>query len=220
MDAIIPAAGQASRMRGIPKFLLPADKNYQTLIERHINHIKEYVKTIWIPVRPEFVFLLDSLNISGENIVIVPMSTNTMNESVGRVLEISSAETFMLVMPDTVFVGEQPYEALSKCDFTQLVCWRIREEQKGKLGQVLISDNQVIDMVDKNAMCDYEWSWGCLSFHRKLANYIDYQDPHIGYAVRKALDNNERIDSVKIRGKYFDCGTPSEYAQLVNSTFE
>ena len=120
MDAIIPAAGQASRMRGIPKFLLPADKNYQTLIERHIKYIKEYVKTIWIPVRPEFVFLLDSLNISGENIVMVPMSTNTMNESVGRVLEISSAETFMLVMPDTVFVGEQPYEALSKCDFAQL----------------------------------------------------------------------------------------------------
>ena len=28
MDGILPAAGIASRMRGIPKFLLPTDREY------------------------------------------------------------------------------------------------------------------------------------------------------------------------------------------------
>jgi NDP-sugar pyrophosphorylase family protein len=219
MDAIIPAAGLASRMRGIPKFLLPADVNYQTLIEKHISSLQEIVDTIWIPIRSEFVLLLDSLRLSGDRIVLIPMTTRSMSESVGRILEISSAQKFMMVMPDTAFIGEQPYEELSTNEFAKLACWKIRDSQRGKLGQVEFSGDQITAIVDKDPTCSYSHAWGALSFDRKLSRYIDYDSPHIGYAVRNAVNNGEYVTGFKVEGDYFDCGTPSEYSDLVTSNF-
>ena len=37
MDVILPAAGLAKRMKGIPKFLLPANDEYETLLEIHLK---------------------------------------------------------------------------------------------------------------------------------------------------------------------------------------
>jgi UTP-glucose-1-phosphate uridylyltransferase len=46
-------------------------------------------------------------------------------------------------------------------------------------------------------------------------NYARNDDPHIGYAVRNALLSNENISSHIIDGKYFDCGTPREYLNML-----
>ena len=54
-------------------------------------------------------------------------------------------------MPDTFFLGEKPYLGLrSTTNLVDLACWKIRDDQKGKLGQVRIEGLQAVEMEDKN----------------------------------------------------------------------
>ena len=217
MDAILPAAGMASRMRGIPKFLLPCDEIYTTLIERHLEAIFDIVDTIWIPTRPDLVLLLETLGIGKEKVVLLPVTTENMTQTVARVLQISAAEHFMLIMPDTYFLGGQPYELLDpEPEFVELACWKIRDEQKGKLGQINIGQfNQVTDMVDKDLACEFEYIWGALTFSKKISGYLHMTDPHVGYGIKNGMQRKEIVTAKKIEGEYFDCGTPSEYLKLL-----
>jgi len=129
MDAILPAAGEASRMRGLPKFLLPCDDIYTTLIERHILQLTNLCERIWVPTRPDLVSLLESLNLPKDKVIVLPISTKSMTETVLKVNEVAAADYYQLVMPDTYFSGEEPYLKLSKTpDFVELACWRIRAE--------------------------------------------------------------------------------------------
>lgn len=217
MDAIIPAAGLASRMRGIPKFLLPCDTSYTTLIEMHIENLLPICETIWIPTRPDLVVLLDSLGLAKDRVIILPMSTENMTQTVNRVLKVSSAAHFQLIMPDTYFHGDKPYQMLnSSPPVADLACWEIRPDQIGKLGQVDIStDGNVNDMQDKDPNCNYPNSWGALVFARKLMNFAQDSDPHTGYAMKSALSSGETMSANLVNGKYFDCGTPNEYLSML-----
>ena len=94
-DAILPAAGSASRMRGLPKFLLPCDAEYTTLIERHISELLKVCETVWIPTRPEQTILLETLGLSSDRVVIVPMTTSSMTQTVLRLCAISGAARFV-----------------------------------------------------------------------------------------------------------------------------
>ncbi len=217
MDAIIPAAGLATRMRGIPKFLLPCDNSYTTLIEQHISQLLETCETIWIPTRPELVLLLDSIGLAKDRVVILPMQTDNMTQTVMKVSHIAKTENFQLIMPDTYFLGDKPYTILSSTPkLAELACWKIRPDQRGKLGQVDI-DNKgvVVDMKDKDPSCDFPVSWGAMTFSRDLMSYANPSDPHIGYAVQTALQSGALITARTMQGKYFDCGTPSEYLSML-----
>ena len=172
MDGILPAAGSALRMRGIPKFLLPCSAEYRTLLERHLDNMLEYCEIVWIPTRPELVNLLQSLGLSSDRVVIVSLSTQTMTETVLKIASISSANDFMLCMPDTYFYGELPYKELAKLNSDiNLACWEIRKEQMGKLGQIEFTDSRIakgkiISSRDKDPACEFKHSWGALSFNR------------------------------------------------------
>ena len=216
MDAILPAAGNATRMRGLPKFLLPIDLDYLTLIENHAKQLEELCLRIWIPVNPDFENLLSKLDKLPDNCIVVPMRTISMTETILKVVQMSDSKDFSLIMPDTFFVGEQPYKKLSVDSFASLACWKIRDEQKGKLGQVLVDHgNKVTDIRDKDINCDYELSWGAVSFSRDLINYMEITDPHIGMAVAKSIKNGEDVNCLMVDGEYFDCGTPREYFHLL-----
>jgi UTP-glucose-1-phosphate uridylyltransferase len=49
---------------------------------------------------------------------------------------------------------------------------------------------------------------------------MDLSEPHIGYAVKNALVSGNKIGAKKIEGKYFDCGTPSEYISLLSEVLK
>jgi len=217
LDAIIPAAGLASRMRGIPKFLLPCDSSYTTLMEMHIEQLIPICETIWIPTRPDLVVLLDSLGFAKDKVVILPMSTDNMTQTVNRVLKIANASHFQLIMPDTYFHGAKPYQKLSNPPpVAELACWKIRPEQAGKLGQVEITSNGLVSGIqDKDPTCTYPYSWGALAFARKLMDFAKDTDPHIGYAIKTAFLSGEVLTAHATEGDYFDCGTPSEYLNLL-----
>ena len=216
MDAIIPAAGFALRMKGMPKFLLPSSKHYESLLEIHLNNLKTICDKIWVPTRPEIIQLLDSLGFTDEDIIIFPTITDTMSETVNKVLNVSNSENFILIMPDTFFYGDTPYEVLDPSpEIADVACWKIRSEQKGKLGQVKQNSKYIEDIKDKSKDCDYEYSWGCFTFSRELEKYIVSKDPHVGYALKNAIEDGKDITYKNINGEYFDCGTPEEYLSLL-----
>ena len=221
-DGVIPAAGLASRMRGLPKFLLPCDREYSTLIERHIEELLTVCETVWIPTRPEQTILLESLGLSSERVVIVPMTTLTMTQSVLRIVSISGANRFIMVMPDTYFMGEQPYEFLAASSSSMdVACWPIRPDQAGKLGQVSLSSTpqgKVTQVKDKDPECSFSHFWGAMAFDRKALAHATPEMPHTGYLIPKLLKEQISVHSVVMDGEYFDCGSPTEYLQMLAAT--
>ena len=216
MDAIIPAAGLASRMRGMPKFLLPADVNYKTLLEIHIEQLSEICKNVYIATRPDLISLIESLNFKFKNINVMGFESKSMSETVLKTIDYSESESFILVMPDTYFYGDQPYDYLdSNPEICDLACWKIRDKQRGKLGEVSFDNKMnLIKIVDKQPENGFEYAWGALTFSRKLLKYIEVEDPHIGYAVKNALASKEKVTVKTLKGSYYDCGTPEEYLEL------
>jgi hypothetical protein len=87
--------------------------------------------------------------------------------------------------------------------------------QVGKLGQLSIDKYFILDIQDKNPLCEYKYSWGALNFSRQLSKYIDVRDPHIGYALQSAIQDSQKISFKKMKGNYYDCGTPAEYIKLL-----
>jgi hypothetical protein len=229
LHAILPASGSALRMRGLPKFLLPCDDQYLSLLERHIESLIELCDTVWVPVRPDLVPLVESLRIKSEKVVILTMTTQSMTETVRRVAELSSGERFVMVMPDTYFLGNLPYGELAESKEPMfLACWNIRPDQYGKLGQVEISglglnESRSLDRgfvtksEDKNPDCRFEYSWGAMSFDREILDYALDTMPHTGYLIPRLLEDNILIGASIIDGQYFDCGTPSEYLSMLKS---
>jgi hypothetical protein len=221
IHGILPAAGLATRMRGLPKFLLPSSKEYESLLERHVRLMSEVCETIWIPTRPDLVPLINSLGLSTESVVILPMATGSMTETVIKTSAVSGSSRFLIVMPDTFFAGEQPYEFLSNCGGDMgLACWRIRPEQAGKLGQIKVSKipvGQVIEAKDKDPNCDFPHAWGAMSINRSVLTLAQNEMPHTGYLIPELLEAGIPIGVREMNGTYYDCGTPEEYIQMLRS---
>ncbi len=218
VHGILPAAGQAMRLRRLPKFLLPCDDNATTLIEKHIEIMESLCDIIWLPVRPDLIPLVHDLNL-GSRIIPVALSTRSMTETVLRVGEISGSENFLLGMPDTAFVGENPYmrlvEGLEQASLN-LALWKTSSSQKGKVGSVELDNGQVIASIDKDARSEYPYHWGAMSFNRNFLDLLDPEMPHTGYGIRKCLEIKMPIQSIVLQGEYFDCGTFSEYKRFIS----
>ena len=219
MNGILPAAGQASRMRGIPKFLLPCDDKYTTLLEYHCEMMLKKCELVWIPTRAEFVHLIESLKLPTDRVVVIPMNTSSMTETVMRILGIAKANQFALTMPDTFFDDGQPLDYLNtKTELVDLGLVKIRDQQRGKLGQCDFDETgRVTKIVDKDSSCKIPFAWGALTFSRNLEKFMSPEQPHIGYSVSKAIDNGYEVNSKIIPGNYYDCGTPSEYLSLLST---
>ena len=220
MHAILPAAGRATRMRGLPKFLLPTNDACLTLVEWHTRAMLEVAEVVWIPVRTDSFSLLESLGIFGSRVIPLVVETETMTETVLEVISVSGADNFIFGMPDTYFwsVGAA-YDSLSSHEANVVAgLFPIRDEQKGKVGQVkLMSDSLLIEkVVDKDQHCDYSLLWGCLKFNRELAGSFLPKDPHVGYGLARYVAEGHGVEGLEFDGLYFDCGTPSEYWSLLS----
>jgi len=219
---IIPAAGSALRLRGLPKFLLPTHANNTSLIERHLDSIGDFFDEILIGVNPDFTKLLRSVLGENDKKRILELSTSTMMETVSKLSKQSSSDFFVLVMPDTYFSDYNEITRFLKAensDKSALLCWEIRSFQIGKLGQVSIDhEGNVVDIQDKNVECEYKNFWGMASFSREDLEIADESDSHIGFMYERLLKQNIQVKGVNILGSYYDCGTPQEYIRMLIDT--
>ena len=161
---IIPAAGKASRIGGIPKFLLPiASDNF--LIKFHsnlLNDINLDIKKV-IVVSTEYFETVKRLDLDAE---IINADTKTMNETTKVAIEkFPDFSNYLITMPDTYYEDKSIiynliHTSMENKSPISLALWMIEDYQKGKLGQVKISQEQVVDVIDKDLNCEYELAWG------------------------------------------------------------
>jgi NDP-sugar pyrophosphorylase family protein len=216
---LIPCSGTASRMSGIPKFLLPCKEG--NLIDNSINIFKSNnIDDIYVSVSSENEHFIKNR----DNIKYIVKNTNTMSETVKHLIEIKSKK-YILIMPDTYFINDgnqkfneihQMYMLLNKFDIV-VILWKIKEYQYGKLGQVDIDDTKVIDVMDKKHDCKYPYSWGIIGWTNQVNHLIDAKTPHVGYVLNEALKNKIEIGYILADTDYYDCGTPEEYFKMIKN---
>jgi len=216
---LIPCSGTASRMSGIPKFLLPCKEG--NLIDNSINIFKSNnIDDIYVSVSSENEHFIKNR----DNIKYIVKNTNTMSETVKHLIEIKSKK-YILIMPDTYFINDgnqkfneihQMYMLLNKFDIV-VILWKIKEYQYGKLGQVDINDTKVIDVMDKKHDCKYPYSWGIIGWTNQVNHLIDEKTPHVGYVLNEALKNKIEIGYILADTDYYDCGTPEEYFKMIKN---
>lgn len=225
MIGLLPAAGQATRMNGLPKYLLPIPGG--SLIQRHVDMmrvagltdcIREYRHSIFIPFRELSWNHAASYDLDGN--MAYPISpTETMSETVLTALPGSESHCVLLGLPDTYFEDTQAYHKLADVlnDGAQLAVglFRSRPSQHTKVGMCRIEGNRVTEVIDKPKSTDLGWLWGVLAWQPAFWGYIKPEDPHVGYAIPRAIAAGLDVRAVKMEGWYWDCGTPEEYFELI-----
>lgn len=215
---LIPASGSATRMRGLPKFLLPSGIKDLSLLELHIKNLQDYADEVLISINPIFFNIVKTANLNLLGAQIFPMETKSMTESILRLASKSPKSRYTVIMPDTVFESNKSYEFNKLESDLDLSLWKIRNDQLGKLGQVSITpDGRVVDCVDKDPQCRYEFFWGAMTFDAKFLECLETEFPHIGYGIVPALKANLNVNGVVLPGRYWDCGTPIEYLRYLKT---
>jgi NDP-sugar pyrophosphorylase family protein len=226
MIGIIPAAGKAERMHGIPKMLLPVGET--TLIQRLIAcmGLVSVSAQVRIGISELLEELIDTI-VYERGVVSFPMNTQTMSETVLEVrkwTEWGKDEPVLFGMPDTYFEDEQAFVKLAAelrdgADVAVGV-FQTRPEQRHKLGMVEIAGCEVLHVIDKPAETDLTWAWGVLAWKPKFWNVIQANDPHVGYALPRALAGEMDVRAVRMDGGFWDAGTPDEYFDLITYLHE
>ena len=215
---LLPAAGTATRMSGLPKFLLPISDNHQCLLTYHVELMAPHVDRIMIPTRHEWVGVLESFNF-GSQVDVLPLRTDTMAETVKKTLTGVDYDQCVVGMPDTFFVGGNPYQELAeqpRGDVT-LAVFGTRPEQSGKVGSVrLLEDGTVTDHADKDPAQDFGTHWGVMEFTPAVEQFLDPRATTGGYLITEALNRSLPVRGYLAPYRYYDCGTLSEYVACLS----
>lgn len=218
---IIPAAGYATRIHGLPKMLLPTPEG--TLITSLIQRMERARCQIIVGTRPSNYEALAGIC----NALVFKATTGTMSETVLRARSFTHAPLRILFgMPDTYFEDDDAFIKLAAelddgADVAVGV-FQTRPEQRHKLGMIdLTPGNEVLRVVDKPIETDLTWAWGVLAWKPRFWEYIYEGDSHVGYAIPRALAS-EKLDirAVRMTGGFWDCGTPEEYFDMISYLHE
>lgn len=216
ITGIVPAAGTATRLSGLPKFLLPilegsGDKG-STLLDYHIQIQQEICDRVVVATRPEFAPLVSPIVQRWDCHLMVQIS-QTMSETVLNVHDLIQRENYFISMPDTFFdngidtramLGEIGFDAI-------LACWKVHEELRGRVGEVELNDaGIVVRHEDKNSDSRLPLMWGTMLVSAAYLELVRPEDPHVGIALNRAIDNRQMlIGGKQMPGNYLDLGTPS-----------
>lgn len=219
---ILPCAGSAERMGGIPKFLLPTGNQKENLLKYWIESGLNFASKILIPTNSIFYPMVNAMYAS-ENVKVLEVDTKSMPETISTILPDGDC---IVGMPDTYISNlNAMFERIKWSEPSEAVCnvgiWKIQDFQKGKVGQVALSDNnEIVDIIDKDPFCDLEFFWGALAWKESFSKFIQPEDKHLGISLKRAISSETRIKGCRMESKYFDCGTPQEYLKLLiaNST--
>lgn len=217
MIGLIPASGKATRFNGLPKFSLPCDINSTPLIKRQVNQMLPYVERVVVCTSLKWKELIESFELDADLMIIEP---STMNDAVFSMVERYDSSSYLIGMSDTYFKGENPYEKLSKGlkEYSlTIACWKVNEDLQGKVGQVELIKNKILDLQDKQPNCLYPHMWGAVGLKRSVLRDIYRKDQHLGtLLVKEIYDNFSKHYAFEVDGEYFDVGSMANYKSLLN----
>jgi len=227
MIGILPAAGEAKRMHGIPKYLLPVEGGY--LIDIHIRNLTEagFCNGIYVGARAEDLPVMKPFISSIATITPVKEHWN-MSRTVLSLLDQNydalHNETIVFGMPDTYIEDEYAYHSL-RCavdDWNYDIAVGLFQHQPGQKygGMCRVENETLVEVVDKPTTTDLTLIWGAIAWRPMFWKYIEWDDPHVGYALARALADGIHIHAEIFNGHYWDCGTPDEYFALIRHLTE
>lgn len=225
---LLPCAGNSSRLYNVPKFMLPIKNKKISLLTNWINIMFEQnCEKIVIGVSEITKYFVKhtidtQLNEKQkENIIIKEVgNTDTMNGTILMMIEHMNYELFIMGMPDT-FINKISPGLIKEINTTNNIIgayiWNIRESQKGKIGQCDINEscNIITDIIDKNNECDYKYGWGSIVFKKEFIEFISKDEAHIGYSMKKFIDQKNNLLYDILHDQYFDCGTIEGYTEYL-----
>ena len=216
---ILPASGLASRMRGLPKFLLPLPGDRGSILEYHIDLMAPHVDTIFVPTRTVWLPVLEGLRLH-DKVQLVEKNTDTLAQTVRETLDGVEYDHALAGLPDTVFREGNPYALLrnSPDDAGVSLClFPTREAQRGALGSVHLVDGVVVDHADKNPDKDWGAHWGLMRFEKSVLEFLSPHSQTIGVLIDECLQRDIPVTGFSNGSEYFDCGTVEEYARCLTS---
>lgn len=210
---VLPASGKASRIGGIPKFCLPISDE-RSLLQWHVEQMLEVCDEVRVATRPEWVPIVQNMDM---NIKLMVREPSTMSDAINFMIG-ECNDTVMVGMPDTYILNAPVniYKEMTREDRADLVLgvWECGEDIKGRVGQVLLSDNKVIGSEDKVDNCDYPDMWGTMLFRKNMIRYLDPKLDHPGKQLKDWIQDGVNIRAVKPGGRYMDIGTLKGLKQL------
>ena len=218
---IIPLAGNASRLKNIPKYLLPC-KNNTTLMDNTIDLFeKNKINNIYCGVSNINNILLENNN-KIEKIIV---KTKTMTETVKNIVDNISEKynnqfNSILIMPDTYFIINNELELMKEYLNTYkivVIIWKIKDYQIGKVGQCRINEEYILDVIDKDITCNYEYFWGVIGWNSELNKYINKEWDTIGELIKFCIRENIIVKYIICDSNYYDCGTFDEYFKMIKN---
>lgn len=223
---IIPAAGSATRFGGIPKYLLPCIIEGKSILRVHIEEsLKANLGEIRVAVHPTmYQYVLELFWDLRNEVSFLPAVTSTMTETIKVAFEYRpvASKGSIVTLPDTFNTGMLSSEFSSKLrelreSVNSLLVWKMEEKYRGKLGQVLLRDEDqlVSDIRDKDPSCSYDYFWGALSINTADLQSLDPSTPTIGNNIQLLINAGVEFTVVPMPGRYFDCGDFNSYIEML-----
>lgn len=217
MIGILPAAGSASRLYGLPKWALPIPGGY--LLDRHIDEmLAAGCEPIHVGANDNNYSLLREYAPTEE--VYIAERYETMTQTVMSATRYN--DTVLFGMPDT-YLPTGVYQHLAKsiavgADVAVAV-FRARpgQHRHGGMCRVHRKTFQVLEVVDKPEETDLMFIWGALAWQPAFWEYMQPNDPHVGYALPRAIADGLDVRAVNGEGGYYDCGTIEGYYEALTA---
>jgi len=226
MIGLLPCAGKAERLYGLPKFLLPCPDGY--LLKRHYDAmIKAGCKPVGISTNESHYELLKSYGYYPTRLERYSTMSETLLETYyERIVDLMyDQEDVLFGMPDSYF--DDPYlydfmnQELLEYPDIQVVAglFVVSEKQAHLLGMCeLAADRRIVRIVDKPVETTLRYAWGCLAWRPSFWQYIQPEDAHVGFALQRAIEDSVLVKGLFSPAKYYDCGTWAGYAEMVRDT--
>ena len=199
---LLPASGKASRLNGVPKFLLPINKG--TLLTWHIEQMLEVCDEVRVSTRKAWLPLLQELTLPSE-VQVYEIEASTFSNALHQM---SGNEKMFIGMPDTYIQKskENFYKKLldSNGDIV-FAGFNCPQHLIGSVGQFTLDNNHnILDIKDKVLDCNYPYMWGGLLLNNATINK-DLDNP--SHQVLDWIAEGKSVKAVKCEGEYIDAGT-------------
>lgn len=229
MIGIIPCAGHATRIHGLPKYLLPVGDSY--LLAILVKRMQTAgVKHVYIGANSDNYDFVSKYAPDGCTVYLC--NTVTMSDTILRARKYAGDEDVLFAMPDTWWSSDLVFRSsqflLERSDAeVALSLFDTRAEQRAKLGMCRFEDvlwsartGKVTRIDDKPSSTNLIWAWGAIIWKASFWRHINANDSTIGQAVQRAIDCGAVVDGIAEFGNYYDCGTSDEYFRLIRDTTE
>lgn len=211
---ILPASGSASRLNGLPKFILPVADG-RSLLQWHVDLMSRACTRVTVSTRTRWIALVRDLSL---NAYLTEREPSTMADAVLK-MTMGESDAIVIGMPDIYIHNSLSnfYEDLLTSDGDiVLATWDYApQNMRGKIGQVLADkDGKVLSVVDKDPDCDYQEMWGALLFRNGSIKKIDPAGGSVLNKVNDWIAEGINVKRVKMTGEYIDAGSVEGLVQL------